>query len=200
MKSILHPVRLLLLCGFALFAGACTSEYKAGTVLKETVYRAEPYTITEEILYDYGDFFDDDYYQRVYVVETESKEVVSFAGPSTMWSIEMPLAESPPKKVGDWLAVFSIDQVWLWQPGQSVIAFEPVRSLEENVWQDNQMEKPLNAADYWATDFRIEADQWILEYTDVLLTEKEKMQPPQKYYFISQDKGKTFVPQATLDL
>ena len=39
----------------------------------------------------------------------------------------------------------------------------------------------------------------ILEYTDAFVSEAAT-QTPQKYYFVSEDQGKTFVPQATLDL
>ena len=57
------------------------------------------------------------------------------------------------------------------------------------------MEKPLEAADYWATDFQIKAGQWILEYTDAMVTEEEAKSERRKIYFVSTDQGKTFVPQ-----
>ncbi|MEM6452709.1 MAG: hypothetical protein AAF703_20625 [Cyanobacteria bacterium P01_D01_bin.105] len=184
---------LLLLCGTALATTACISKHKEGDILRTTDYSVAPYSIMEEVQYDYSDFWDD-YYQRVYVVESPEGKT-AFRGATTMWDVEATLAGQAPMVVGDWLAVFSLGQVWIWQPGEDAIAFEPMISLESDVWRDNGLEKPMNAADYVATGFQIKDGEWILEYTDMFLYDESSPEEKKHIYFVSKDQGQTFLPQ-----
>lgn len=187
---------LFLFCGITLSAIACVSEHTEGDVLRTTDYSVGPYTITEEVQYDYNDSFDD-YYQRVYVVESQAEELAAFRGMTTMWGVETRLAANPPIVVDDWLAVFSLAQVWIWQPAKEAITFRPIVSLESDVWRDNGLNMPMNAADYLATDFQIKDGKWILEYTDIFPSPEDSPNRLKYIYFISEDQGQTFVPTET---
>ncbi|MEO1589902.1 MAG: hypothetical protein AAFU71_01285 [Cyanobacteria bacterium J06632_22] len=184
---------LLALLG-AISVTGCAARYETGEVVRETAYSADPYQITEEVQYVSTDWDGEVLYQRVYVVEEQAAERARFTGGETYWAAEMDFPESDPKQVGDWLVVFSLDQVWIWQPGQSAIAFDPTVSLDADVWQDNQMERPEFWSFYLATDFQIVEDQWVLEYTNGITDDAAPSPGPEKYYFISEDKGETFVP------
>lgn len=185
------------LCGIAFLTTACVSRYAEGDVFRTTDYSVGPYTITEEVQYDYRDFVGDYYYQRVYVVEQQTEEVATFRGETTMWGVELKLAGNPPVIVDDWLAVFSLGQVWIWQPGKEAITFDPVVSLESDVWRDNGLEKPMDAHSYMAKGFQIKEGKWILEYYDAETSSPLSENGSTKlkhYYFVSEDQGQTFVP------
>lgn len=190
-------VLLILLCGSSFSIGACVSDIKSGDTVRKNHYFAEPYLVTEKVKHVSTDWFDDTLYQREYVIQSEGQDVATFYGTETYWSPETKLTVRSPKKEGEWLAVFSMDQVWIWKPGQSMISFVPIESLESNVWKDNQMKKPKNWSLTWATDFQIINDKWILEYTDISgIDETEVSSSFQRnYYFVSEDQGKTFVPK-----
>ncbi|MEL6880141.1 MAG: hypothetical protein AAFP09_06415, partial [Cyanobacteria bacterium J06607_10] len=176
-----------LLGGMLLSTVACAPPFEPGEVVRSTGHQLSPYQLTEEVRYEYSSL-GDDYYQRVYVLAKEQEEIRSFVGTTTMWSPEADFMNSPPKQVGDWLAVFSLDQVWIWQPGKDTISFKPIRLLENDVWKDAGVDRPEYWSLYGANDFVIESGKWILEYEDL----SDAAQP--KYYFVSEDQGQTFMP------
>ena len=194
MKSFKKRFLVPLLGAIALTG--CSAKYETGEVVRATAYSADPYQVTEEVQYVSTDWDGEVLYQRVYVVEEQSKEqaaeLTRFTGGETYWAADMDFPASEPKQVGDWLVIFSLDQVWIWQPGQSAIAFAPTTSLDSDVWQDNQMERPDFWSFYLATDFQITEDQWVLEYTNGITDDSAPS--PGQYYFISDDEGQTFIP------
>lgn len=189
---ILYGLLHGLLYGLVLALQGCTRKFAPKEIVRSSNHTAAPYTITEAVQYDYSSL-GDDYFRRVYVVESEGKETIRFKGEPTMWAIDTDLSMGNPKVVGEWLSIFSRGRVWIWQPGQPAVTFSPIESIDSNVWQDNQMEIP-SGWDHWATDFQISDGKWILEYTDNYIDAADPSPGPEHFYFISEDQGQTFVP------
>lgn len=186
---------LPVLLGLVIALPGCVPPYGPKEVVRDTSYFAAPYTITEEVQYDYSSL-GDDYFRRVYVVQTDGQDAIQFEGDTTMWGINVDLSKGAPKRVDDWLSVFSLDRVWIWQPGHTVRSFspyDPSDSLDIDVWTANGEERPLNWG-HWASDFQISGDKWILQYTDAYSREDLSDPITKHFYFVSEDQGETFVP------
>ncbi|MEO1621838.1 MAG: hypothetical protein AAFU53_12510, partial [Cyanobacteria bacterium J06632_3] len=155
----------VLCAGIWVSALSCTPPpHESGEVVRSIDYEFAPYRLTKEVSYSYSSL-GDDYYQWRYVLAEGEEDLTNFVGPEMMVPPDTSLSYSPPKQVDDWLAVFLLDRVWLWQEGQNSIAFNPGSFPDEdNVWQDAGVEMPSNWHHYAAIDFTIEDGKWILEY------------------------------------
>ena len=184
-----------LACGLASVMAGCFSEYERGEVLRETSYSTPPYTVVEEIQYEYSEY-SDEFSQRVYFVRSDEEVLAEFRGVTTTWPANSDLALSPPKVVEDWLAIFSKSQVWIWHPEKRTIKFDLMHKLNSDDWAERQLMSP-SIPDCWASDFNISNGTWILEFTERIPSErKSNTIRPDRYYLVSEDEGRTFFPVA----
>ena len=175
-----------LLISTAIVCTSCAAHYTNGEVVRETRYQASPYTVIEKVQFDYSGEYGDDFFKRVYAVEMDGEEAIAFTGESDSDSPETNLMGHPPKQADGWLAIFSESRMWIWQPGKEAIAFKPSTG-ERYVAAASQRTLPERIWTYQASNFWIENDQWILEYSPSQNTSNLK-----EIYFVSKDEGQTF--------
>lgn len=175
------------------------------TLVKETEFSADPYTITEQVYEELADFWsllDDDYYQRVYVVEADGQTVVTLKQEDDwyMYPETVEFVSTPPKMVGDWLMVATHHSMWIWQPEQEAVLFDLIERNASSESDEGETE-PAHQQDlrndlqsiqdlwrYQAHDFVVADGKWMLIYREGQSDGGE----PHELMFISEDQGKSF--------
>ncbi len=160
----------------------------------DRVYQIDKYQIREKVYKHSGTFPDSSFdyrYQRVYTIVENGwlpMEVARFDYTDRR-NIGIKIAD--PKMVGEWLAIFSDRQTFLWKPNHQLIKFTPDRSILPNLARSpkqpskikpNRKTLPHPAQslidayptdftniypdylDYQAIDFSIQGDDWLFKY------------------------------------
>ncbi len=206
-------LRLSGLVGLAIAMASCGSSPR---MAQETEYLAGSHRIIEQV-YAYDGLArvlsDEEYYQRIYTVEAYGQEIARLEGLRLLKMSEAEnLVHMSPKKVGDLLAVASDSQIWILQPGQDVIHFNPYG--ENSAWSDGDQTSPVDETEestlyprtirgdvsHVVSDFDVVEGKWQIDYIDPHNAPKgynadgtEFPKSLNLHRFISEDQGKTFV-------
>ncbi|MEO1590577.1 MAG: hypothetical protein AAFU71_04705 [Cyanobacteria bacterium J06632_22] len=153
--------------------------------ISTTTYPAGDALIIEEIFEDQA--IPDNIYRRTYEV-TYHGEQLDLGD----YDNEDPygIVAAPPKWVAGWLVVFSSSQVFIWQPGQDPIHFNPYKAQGWNDYAGrSEWRASINGSyDYYAQDLTIQDGQWRLEYVPAF----DSPTGPARIVFVSDDEGQTF--------
>jgi hypothetical protein len=143
-----------------------------------------------EKIYPTGINWPDQKYEHIYSFErgNSSIELERFTNEERQSGIN----KTKPKMVGEWLVIFSAAQTFLWKSGSKPIEFYPYLIDE---WGDYVIQHLHNYGSYYAKDFSIEGNRWILEYECENLPcpqMKDNQTLPPKIRFFSDNFGKSF--------
>ncbi len=191
-------VAVVLGTAVALFIGGITLFplllFSFGDILSEPIvdrtYLVKKYRIRERVYHRSN--WPDNVYERIYTLENgwQSIELGKFQNEDNLGIESEKVA---PKLVGEWLAIFSANRIFLWKPESKSLEFEPFQAQGWTEYAEN-FDSINGHYDYQSANFSTHGDRWLLEYrcrqncADPV-TNRSK---PAKIVFVSSDRGKTF--------
>ena len=190
-------VRLFLVLPGLLIIGVFSSLLLSNLLTQPIVdqsYLAGRHEIREKI-YQRGSGWPDYRYERIYVLQDgrQQIELARFENES-----KDGIEAAVPRVLGEWVTVFSANHLILWKSGSKPIVFTPYRAVGWQEYAKQGLTDINGHYDYYARDFRIVGDRWLLEYhcANQPCSLGDNNQPlSDKLVFFSDDQGQTFYVQ-----
>ena len=194
-----NPVRFLLvfpgLAIIGLFSFLLLPSLTVQPIVDQS-YSVGRYAVREKI-YQNGGGWPDHRYERIYTLQDgwQQIELARFENESKD-GIEV----FAPKVLDEWVVVFSANRLILWKSGSQAIVFTPYQAVGWREYAEQRLGGANGHYDYYARDFGIVGDRWLLEYgcARQFCRLGDNNQPlPDKLIFFSDDQGRTFHIQSS---